>query len=1158
MKPIYIRLTLKQIFVGIKRNSPSAWISRAIKSLRSQDILLDLLKTEVPGKVLSDSISRQQAKWLLSCQIEKPNFVDPQRTPVRMNEGDTMDVRPPLYDPDQVADPVNNVSDKDVKADDATMSQAGPIPGKPPLQLHKASDRLRFKWALKQIQFFCLIFWKRKVKHGFLTWFQAGGLDHSEDKEIFLDGLAACQKANKASWWNWDNGSSTFFWRWPSDYQTIARKGIIPMFNSDPPKNRDLQPPYDDKETRTMVKDKLNNVIGKDLQKYCEVDLTQLVDRNTTSKRPLTVGACMQNAMGLKLSPYNSDGLPASEICQYVDDVQIIMATEEIAWRCSSWMVKGLSWLGLQEAARKHREPSQQPGAWAGATICTNRDFVKVQVCWIANQLGLCNRHSLGSFGELEEKVSQDKPQPERHIHYKTTKLCQENRSPDGWPCDSRSGLAPAATPHKITSVAPKPSCKEPSYIVDGASGPGFDSSLWSALRDQVAAIYGAWTTDASQKSSSNFCESENLVQCLRQEVLSGRIKQGSEVFVFMDDAVGESTMYKGSSKSKPLHELVLGLRKLAMTGDAKRMIWQGTDGLSPGDFSSRVMAGNDFLKLLPLHQTCLKQLPPPKDLVRGWCPKTKGIDWKFTKPKDWFDLCVVKDIFPQSKHIFLCPATRMTGVWRKQLLKLADSQLTVVNGSKPWPKDMFEPLIIALVAPPLSSLDRGKWERQHAWGRNGSIRCKGGCFPVLSLRDLDNSLINESLLEDEDPTRFKEATNGDHLMTAFQCDLCHFVNIKGRCPLSDNHSDQLLLMCIRRAILLDSFWSRERSTVQANLSKAKHFVDTLETFGIKEKAFPHQGPYPQVDSWGVSLMGADGSISVATEAPTNKPWFKRFILGCHNQCMGDHCKGDPVKRKFTSLQACLFISGIYGDLRGEELNRVDLGGIRKCWNESLRAFGDKWHVPLVLSRTFKREVGLKLYKQLLTCVTKRNIDICLWFSQALKAYKDEGTFTGPLFGNRRTPQLFRENIDVTGAFNTYRSLRRGSTAEAQNAKIPKEVIEANNRWRKFAQRNSGAVGLSMMDRYLDAKASSRLLNLKAQGELVKLPLIRPTLGNRKDPQSEALWKLAVPRAYIGGCGSAQLPEATGYTPMEPNTFEREITALKLTTIRAGFPPGLM
>eukprot|EP00536_Pseudo-nitzschia_multiseries_P001613 jgi/Psemu1/3728/gm1.3728_g len=517
----------------------------------SQDIILDLLKTEVPGKVLSGSLTFLQGNpptcspqtpshdsgpsGLSPAKLRRLNFVDPQPTPVRMNEDTEL---------------VNTVSDEAVKADNASvpeylwnhriakklmqhwksiqllaMSQAGPIPGKPPLQLHEALDRLRFKWALKQIRSFCLAFWKCKVKRDFLTWFQAQGLDHSKDKEIFLNGLAARQKANKARWWNWDNGSSTFFWRWPSNYQTIARKGITPMFNSDSPKNQDLQPPCDDDGTRAMMKDKLDNVIGKGYIQIVDIKSLEAMmfmfhipkrlnaalhspwfalptvntmirstlagswladnnygeqfldfplhpDLNTASKGPPTVGVWMRNTMGLKLSPYNSvqgslqakqlvlgdpldsynpyswsniclnlpgtpdydprqpwiyklrhGGLSASEICQYIDDVWIITATEEIAWRCSSQMAKGcLSWLGLQEAARKRMEASQQPGAWAGATICTNEDFVnkgetkdpwekvKVRVRRIANQLGLCGRHSPGSFGYLEEKASQGKP----------------------------------------------------------------------------------------------------------------------------------------------------------------------------------------------------------------------------------------------------------------------------------------------------------------------------------------------------------------------------------------------------------------------------------------------------------------------------------------------------------------------------------------------------------------------------------------------------------------------------------------------------------------------------------------------------------------------------------------------------------------------------
>ena len=41
-----------------------------------------------------------------------------------------------------------------------------------------------------------------------------------------------------------------------------------------------------------------------------------------------------------------------------------------------------------------------------------------------------------------------------------------------------------------------------------------------------------------------------------------------------------------------------------------------------------------------------------------------------------------------------------MTGIWRKKLGKIADTQFSLVQGSIHWPDDMFEPLMIALLKP--------------------------------------------------------------------------------------------------------------------------------------------------------------------------------------------------------------------------------------------------------------------------------------------------------------------------------------------------------------------------------------------------------------------------------------------------------------------------
>ena len=56
---------------------------------------------------------------------------------------------------------------------------------------------------------------------------------------------------------------------------------------------------------------------------------------------------------------------------------------------------------------------------------------------------------------------------------------------------------------------------------------------------------------------------------------------------------------------------------------------------------------------------------------------------------------------------------------------------------------------------------------------------------------------------------RYEAGRNGDHMLTNFQCDICHFCNIKGRSPERSNLKDNMLLETIWRE-LLDAFWSWE------------------------------------------------------------------------------------------------------------------------------------------------------------------------------------------------------------------------------------------------------------------------------------------------------------------------------------------------------------
>jgi len=133
----------------------------------------------------------------------------------------------------------------------------------------------------------------------------------------------------------------------------------------------------------------------------------------------------------------------------------------------------------------------------------------------------------------------------------------------------------------------------------------------------QLANNHGNWSLYVTLNASSNFREAAILAIQLKSIVSNGDLKKGSEVLVFTDNMSAERTYYKGSSTSLHLHQLVLELRKFQMEGllkihyvwfSGKIMIWQGTDGLSRGDLTSGVMAGEEFLKFIPLDESVFQR----------------------------------------------------------------------------------------------------------------------------------------------------------------------------------------------------------------------------------------------------------------------------------------------------------------------------------------------------------------------------------------------------------------------------------------------------------------------------------------------------------------------------------------------------------------------
>ena len=68
-----------------------------------------------------------------------------------------------------------------------------------------------------------------------------------------------------------------------------------------------------------------------------------------------------------------------------------------------------------------------------------------------------------------------------------------------------------------------------------------------------------------------------------------------------------------------------------------------------------------------------------------------------------------------------------------------------------------------------------------------------------------------------------------------FECDLCHFRNLKKRDPIFTDRGDIYMLMCIRRASL-DALWSRSSRTVKANLARIVKDCQASElAFGLTD-----------------------------------------------------------------------------------------------------------------------------------------------------------------------------------------------------------------------------------------------------------------------------------------------------------------------------------
>ena len=277
------------------------------------------------------------------------------------------------------------------------------------------------------------------------------------------------------------------------------------------------------------------------------------------------------------------------------------------------------------------------------------------------------------------------------------------------------------------------------------ASGSGFGSMVSGPNGIQYRV--GLWKSDG-EGESLNWREFENAVEACKKEFESGRL-EGAELFLFTDNSTVEAALHKGNSGSPKLFSLVVRLKKLEMQAGAKilvchvagkRMIAQGTDGVSRGQLKEGVSTGAEMLDFIPLNETAIERSHELKNWISSWV----GGEAEFLKPCDWFTRAhdqkggqYVKDKFGRdtfwyhhfekgtfiwtpppaaagtaleelprarikrtdSVHVFVCPRL-LTMEWLRQLYKASDIVFHVPVGTSFWNDQMFEPLIVGICFP--------------------------------------------------------------------------------------------------------------------------------------------------------------------------------------------------------------------------------------------------------------------------------------------------------------------------------------------------------------------------------------------------------------------------------------------------------------------------
>lgn len=278
--------------------------------------------------------------------------------------------------------------------------------------------------------------------------------------------------------------------------------------------------------------------------------------------------------------------------------------------------------------------------------------------------------------------------------------------------------------------------------FVDSA-GSGFGGTF---LRNEYLHYrIGTWSSE-EKNNSSNWKEFRNLVDELKEANEKGLLN-GATVIFATDNQTVEQALHKGNSSDKELYELVLEFRLLEMHSGAvfivthvsgKRMIAQGTDGVSRGSLNQGVTTGSPMLLFCPWNKSAFDVQPN----LLTWLRNNMWSDLEPLTPEDWYerghdlnggyydtkgfwrnnikkgkyiwapppaaaDACLEQLRIARLKrqnsfHVIVIPKL-MTPLWLRQLWKASDFIFSIEAKHEFWSESNYESLIVGVIFPFLS-----------------------------------------------------------------------------------------------------------------------------------------------------------------------------------------------------------------------------------------------------------------------------------------------------------------------------------------------------------------------------------------------------------------------------------------------------------------------